>query len=94
MKAQPHKDNLNILSEHWEPGEEPTPNQWKAFKDKLKKNSGKIMLWEGQPLIKVEQDLLKLGVKCVVFNPCANKPAQGDFLLTMGKNINDLKNAR
>ena len=25
---------LNILSEHWEPGDEPSSDQWRAFKDK------------------------------------------------------------
>ena len=52
------------------------------------------MLGEAQPLTKVEQDLAKLGVKCVVYNPCANKPAQGDFISTMEQNINDLNSAR
>ena len=51
------------------------------------------MLWEAQPLTKVEQDLGKLGVKSIVFNPCANKPTQGDFISTMEQNINDLNGA-
>ncbi len=84
---------LNILSEHWEPGEEPSSDQWRAFKDKLKKSPGNIMLWEAQPLTKVEQDLTKLGVKCAVFNPCANKPAQGDFISMMEQNIKNLNGA-
>ncbi len=83
---------LSIMSEHWEPGEEPSENQWKSFKDKFKKNPAKIMLWEGKPLAGVEQDLAKLGVKCVVYSPCANIPAQGDFISTMEENIKNLIN--
>jgi len=85
---------LTILSEHWEPDEEPSPDQWRVFKDKLKKNPSGMMLWEGEPLEKVKNDLSALGVEAVIFNPCGNRPDQGDFITIMEYNIQNLNEAR
>jgi zinc transport system substrate-binding protein len=51
------------------------------------------MLWEGQPLPEVENQLASLGIVAVVFNPCANKPDSGDFLSVMKQNLINLKAA-
>jgi zinc transport system substrate-binding protein len=84
---------LTIRSEHWEPDQMITEEQWKIFKDKLKQKPNIIMLWEGQPLPQIEHILSSLGVKVVVFNPCGNIPESGDFISVMKKNIGNLKHA-
>jgi zinc transport system substrate-binding protein len=84
---------LTIRSEHWEPDQLPSAEQWAVFKDKLVSYPGKIMLWEGQPLPEVENQLASLGIVAVVFNPCANKPDSGDFLSVMKQNLINLKAA-
>lgn len=85
--------NLTIKSEHWEPDQLPSNEQWAVFKDKNKANPGNIMLWEGQPHPEVEKKLASLGILVVVFDPCANKPDSGDFLTVMKQNLTNLKAA-
>jgi len=85
--------SLTIRSEHWEPDQFPSAEQWVVFKDKLLAHPGKIMLWEEQPLPEVEKELASLGLSVVVFNPCANKPDSGDFLSVMNQNLSNLKAA-
>jgi zinc transport system substrate-binding protein len=82
---------LNIISEHWEPGEMPSDEQWINFKSNLIEHPSNIMLWEGQPSEEVTSSLQELGVTSVLFNPCGNKPFEGDFLSVMHDNINRLK---
>jgi zinc transport system substrate-binding protein len=83
--------SLTIRSEHWEPDQIVSKEQWAIFLDNLKHHPGKIMLWEGLPLPEVEDKLAKVGVKVVVFNPCGNKPDSGDFISVMKQNIDNLK---
>jgi zinc transport system substrate-binding protein len=84
---------LTIRSEHWEPDQKITKEQWIVFKDKLKKHPGKIMIWEDQPLEEVEKKLISKDIRVVVFNPCGNKPDTGDFISVMKSNIENLKAA-
>jgi zinc transport system substrate-binding protein len=83
--------DLTIRSEHWEPDQVPSQEQWAIFKDKLKHYPGKIMLWEGPPLPEVADKLTNVGIKVVVFNPCGNLPQSGDFISIMKQNIENLK---
>jgi len=83
--------SLTIRSEHWEPDQLPSAEQWAVFKDKFKAYPGKIMLWEGKPLPEVQKQLETLGITVVVFDPCANKPESGDFLSVMKQNLSNLK---
>jgi len=46
----------------------------------LKEHPAKWMIWEGKPLLGSVQQLQALGVESLVFDPCGNKPDQGDFL--------------
>ncbi len=45
------------------------------------------MIWEDEPLPEVKQELLKRGIQVIVFNPGANRPANGNFLDLMKTNI-------
>ena len=48
------------------------------------------MLWEDEPVDKTRERLLSSGVNIVVFKPCMNRPAQGDFMTVMQANIKAL----
>ncbi len=85
--------NLNIISEHWEPGEIPTDIQWEKFKKKLAQNPSAIMLWEDEPLPEAAVKLNDLGIEVCVFNPCGNKPGTGDFISIMNSNIVNLNSS-
>lgn len=82
---------LEIISEHWEPGEYPTDKQWEAFKDNLDHHPANLMLWEGEPSDEVKNKLKEAGVSSVVFNPCGNKPEKGDFISIMFQNIRNIE---
>ena len=84
---------LEIISEHWEPGELPSTEQWDDFRRNLTEHPSVIMLWEGDPTVEVKSSLLELGVKSIVFNPCGNTPSEGDFISVMKANINAFKSS-
>lgn len=81
---------LKIVSEHWEPGENPNEDQWIEFIQRLKDNPANLMLWEGAANESVKLKLSELKVSSVVFNPCANMPSDGDFINVMKGNIQNL----
>ncbi len=85
---------LNLRSVHWEPEDAPTEEQWSEFKKILESHPAKWMLWEGEPAIETVKKLETLGVKSIVFSPCANAPKGGDFLSVMEANISRLKNIK
>ena len=45
------------------------------------------MIWVGKPTDETIEGLKKLGVGSVVFDPCGNTPASGDFLSVMRSNL-------
>jgi len=84
--------NINILSFHWEPDAIPEDFEWDRFNSLVKINPTTVMIWEDEPLSRVDQKILESGIQVVVFNPCGNKPASGDFLKVMKDNISNLSN--
>ena len=51
----------------------------------------KWMIWEGEPAEESVTKLRQNGINSLVFNPTANRPAQGDFLSVMDANVKQLK---
>jgi len=84
---------LNIQSVHWEPDEIPDDRQWAELNSILKAHPAKWMIWEGQPGPIPVKKLKAIGIESLVFDPCANKPVQGDFLSVMHRNVENLKPA-
>ena len=78
---------------HWEPEESPTPQQWAELKQMLKEQPAQWMIWEGTPNASAVEELKKIGLNSLVFNPCGNIPETGDYLSVMRENILNLKAA-
>jgi zinc transport system substrate-binding protein len=82
---------LDIQSVHFEPGELPTEDQWKEFDELLTDHPSRLMLWEDEPLPEIKAVLMEKGIRAMVFNPCGNRPAAGDFMEVMKTNIQTLQ---
>ena len=81
---------LDIISEHWEPGEMPDDKQWDDFKHNLDHNTSNFMLWEGEPGQDIKDSLKSLGITTVLFGPCSNKPKASNFLEIMRENVKNM----
>jgi zinc transport system substrate-binding protein len=57
----------------------------------LKDHPAGWMLWEGSPLEQTSRRLQELGVGSVVFDPCGNRPATGDYLTVQRANLERLR---
>jgi len=82
---------LNIKSVHFEPDEVPSGEAWQDLEHLLSEHPAKWMLWEDEPLPEAAAKLEGVGLSSVVFNPCGNRPQQGDFLSVMKNNLTNLE---
>ena len=80
---------LNGLSMHWEPDALPPDSEFA----KLHNFSGALMLWESEPLPETVARLEAMGIRSVIFDPCATRPESGDYLSVMQSNLQRLKSA-
>ena len=87
-----HAYRLNGKSVHWEPDQDPTPDQINALKKVLQTHPAQWMVWEGAPNKSAGEVLKALGIRSAVFNPCGNTPVKGDFLSIMQENATNLDN--
>jgi zinc transport system substrate-binding protein len=79
---------LDLRSVHFEPDEVPRPDGWAALQALLVDRPSRLMLWEAPPLPEVSARLAReFGVRSVVFDPCGNRPEEGDFLSVMEANV-------
>lgn len=82
---------MNLVSVHWEPDALPDDDAWRELEALLESHAAQWMLWEGEPLPETAERLRSLGVACVVFDPCGNAPAPGDFASVMEANSTALQ---
>jgi zinc transport system substrate-binding protein len=82
---------MNGKSVHWEPDALPDEALWKELMELLKNHPAKWMIWEGTPLPAITERLSEMGITSVVFDPCAGKPEQGDFMSVMKQNVSELQ---
>ena len=78
---------LNGRSVHWEPDAEPSRRQWREFEKVLRQHPARWMIWEAEPMPAVAERLAGLGVRSLVFAPCSNRVAKGDFITVMRDNV-------
>jgi zinc transport system substrate-binding protein len=84
---------LNIKSVHWEPDEKPSNEQWVELQNLLKDHPATWMIWEGDPIRESVENLETLGINSLVFDPCGNAPATGNFMTVMRQNVENLRGA-
>ena len=84
---------MNIKSVHWEPDETPTNEQMLKLNRILKEHPAKWIIWEGKPMKESVEGLQAIGINSLVFDPCGNKPDQGDFLSVMRQNVENISPA-
>lgn len=71
----------------WEPGEDPGEAEWGRLSERLSERPAMVMLWEGEPLPATAARLRGMGVEPVVFETGAVRPAEGDYLTLMNRNL-------
>ena len=68
----------------------PDPGQWKTLEGILHEHPAKWMIWEGEPIKEVSRKLHAMEIKSIVFDPCCQSPARGDFITAMHQNMENL----
>lgn len=82
---------LKLESVHFEPDEVPSSEDLRDLAALLESHPASWMLWEADPLPESVDELEALGVSSVVFQPCGNRPAEGDYLFVMRANLHALQ---
>ena len=85
--------NIRLQSVMWEPDIIPNKQQWGELRQLRQNHPARWMIWEGEPAEESVTKLRQYGINSLVFNPSANRPAQGDFLSVMDANLKQLKKA-
>jgi zinc transport system substrate-binding protein len=81
---------LNSKSVHWEPDELPTAAMVSALKELLGNHRSRWMIWEGSPSAEAVTLVEEVGLGSLVFDPCGNRPEEGDYFAVMGANVAQL----
>jgi len=82
---------LNIKSVHWEPGSFPDEAIWQKLETLHNTHRAAWMIWEDEPLPESVERLEKMGIQSVVYDPCGNRPDDGDFMTVMNSNVANLR---
>lgn len=85
--------DMDLHSVLWEPDRFPDEVQWKELGKLAAATDAKWMIWEGEPLAESVTRLGQMGIGSLVFDPCGNRPEQGDFLSVMRTNLAQLQRA-
>jgi hypothetical protein len=64
---------------------------WRALKALLREHPAQVFIREAPPLAETARRLESLGLSSVVYAPCANLPAEGDWLSVMRDNARRLR---
>jgi len=83
--------NINGISVHWEPDEEPSTPDWIELQQVLASHPATIMIWEDQPLGETVERLANAGIRSILFHTAANRPDEGDYLSVMRESANRLE---
>ena len=86
-----HRYQLNGHEIHWEPDVEPDGKMLSELGHILDHDAARWMLWEGVPMDATVAALDEREISSVVFSPCANTPAQVDWLTVMNANAEALE---
>ena len=84
---------LSGRSVHWEPHETPDNDQWRELSKLLSAHNAAWMIWENEPLPDTVSQLEGMRIESLVFRPCGNRPAEGNFVSVMRDNVMALERA-
>lgn len=82
---------LKIEAIEWEPEMEIKDSDLGDLKAILAEHPATWMIWEDVPSEANIAAVAELGLKSVVFAPCANRPAEGDWMAVMKANVERLE---
>jgi zinc transport system substrate-binding protein len=85
--------DLKARSVHWEPDQAPTEAMWKELERLQEESPATWMIWEGSPLPAIRARLEAMGLRSLVYQPCGNRPEEGDFLSVMRASATELGKA-
>lgn len=77
----------------WQADEVPDDTQWENLRAVTEGFPAGWILWNRQPLQETAARLKTMDIDVLVFDPCAARPAQGDFLSVMQRNVLNLGKA-
>jgi zinc transport system substrate-binding protein len=82
---------LNLQAVLWEPDSFPDESAWSELEHFQRDHPARWMIWEDEPLPESVERLAKMGIRSIVFNPCGNRPDEGDFMSVMESNVENIK---
>ncbi len=82
---------LDARSLHWEPTEMPDEKAWDELAAMRDHHPAETILWEAEPLPATRRRLEDLGLRVLVYDPAADRPAEGDWLSVMRSNLAALR---
>ncbi|MEL6497092.1 MAG: metal ABC transporter substrate-binding protein [Planctomycetota bacterium] len=78
---------LSLEALHWEPEMTITSENLAELAELRENHAAGWMVWEGDPAADAIAALENVGVRSVVFDPCGNRPDEGDWLSVMRSNV-------
>jgi hypothetical protein len=87
------RNGLNLENVMWEASEVPGEQAWTDLEARLRDRPAGWMIWEAEPAAESVRRLESLGVRSLVFDPLGNRPAQGDFMSAMERDVGNLEAA-
>jgi len=82
---------LDSRSLHWEPEQALAVADIDDLNDIRASHPAAVMIWEAEPNPATRAALAGLGIASVVFDPCANRPADGDYAACMRRNLENME---
>ena len=81
---------LNGVSMHWEPNEDPGIKARIDFRDILRRHPARVMIWEDDPAEQISDQLEQLDILAIPFHTASNTPASGNYFDVMTANLENL----
>jgi len=82
---------LDSRSLHWESDQALAVADVDDLNDVRALHPAGIMIWEAEPIPATRAALAGLGIASAVFDPCANRPADGDYAACMRRNLQNME---
>ncbi len=82
---------LNGISMHWEPDQQPGDKAWIDFSKTLRNHPARIMIWEDEPLATTRERIEAQGLTLIPYLTASNRPDKGDYFDVMASNLEHLK---